>query len=192
MRRMWTGNDQFNKYVYDVYFSGRVANKEKWRAEQLPGCISNCPERNRRCSSFPPNKPFFFLLLFEAWIPIKHTHAPLPFSLSLHASLPCPPTPLTRLLSAPPPLFFLAHVFFSFFFFTIMESPLSTCDSLFHQPKPDRKRKRKKWNACVLLSDSVSLSVGEAEFLYGALVTAIGLSLSVKLFTIETCVSLVT
>ena len=87
-----------------------------------------------------------------------------------------------------------------------MESSLSTCDSLFHQPKPDRKknkrkkkerkneRKKEKSNACVFslpLSGSVSLSVGEAAFLQGALTTSVGLPLSASSFPVETAGDLV-
>lgn len=130
----------------------------------------------------PPSKQTTSFLLFEAWIPVIHnTHSP-PFlsSLSLHVSLPCTTPPSSSYSTRPSsPSFFLAHVFL-FSSWAIMESLFSTCDSLFHQPKPDReKKKKKKSNACVSFSVS-SDSVGPSQHApQGALLTSA--------VSIETC-----
>lgn len=60
--------------------------------------------------------------------------------------------------------------------------------------KKKKEIKKEKSNACVFslpLSGSVSLSVGEAAFLQGALTTSVGLPLSMSLFPVETAGDLV-
>lgn len=139
---------------------------------------------------FSPSKQTTSFLLSEARIPVIHTLPSFSPSLSLHACLPCltPPSTSSHSSRSSSPLF-LAHVFFFFSFFAIMESPLSTCDSLFHQPKPDRKKSQMLVSPLCLSGSVCPLSVGEAAFLQGAPITPIGLPLSARLFPIEACVS---
>ena len=139
-----------------------LANKERERggggqketcAERQTNCLSKLPKEKSQMFSSPSKQTTSFLL-FEAWIPVihtdTHTHTPLPFSLS-HTTCISPlsypsffsfvffPPLLPLLLSCSCFLF----LFFSFFF-PIMNSPLSTCDSLLKNPKQNRKKKKKR------------------------------------------------
>lgn len=164
-------------------------NKKETCAEQPTNGINNCPKRNHRCSSLPPNKPLLFFFLKQEFPSYTHSPPFLPLSHYMHVSLVSPLPLLLPTLPAPPPHFFLLMFSFFLFFFAIMESPLSTCDSLFHQPKPDRKKSQMLVSPLCLSGSVCPLSVGEAAFLQGAPITPIGLPLSARLFPIEACVS---
>lgn len=105
-------------------------------------CVSDWPERNRRCPPRPPhpptpNKPLLFFFLKHEF-PSYTTHAPLPFSRSLTTCIS--PLSYPSLLFPPPspllPLF--VHVFL---FLWLSWNYRFPHDSLLHQPKPDRRKK---------------------------------------------------
>lgn len=138
---------------------------------------------------FSRSKQTTSFLLFEAWIPVTHT--PLPFSLSFTTCISLLSFSSLFLFPLFPPLLpsFSCSCFLSFFFFFLCYHGIAA----FHvwvTFSPAKARQEKKSNACVYslpLWLCVSLSVGKAAFLQGALITSVGLPLSVKLFPIETC-----
>lgn len=118
--------------------------------------------------SFLQTSHFFLKHEFPSYT----THAPLPFSCSrcLYLSLPCPTPPYSSRPSSHP---FSCSCFpFLFFFFLLSWNRRFPHDSLFHQPKPDRRGKEVKC-LCVLWL-CVSLSGCEAAFPRGALLTLVG------------------
>lgn len=121
-------------------------NKKETCAEQPTNGINNCPKRNHRCSSLPPNKPLLFFFLKQEFPSYTHSPPFLPLSHYMHVSLVSPLPLLLPTLPAPPPHFFL--LMFSFFLFFFCYHGIAA----FHMWltfSPAKARQEKKSNACV-------------------------------------------